>query len=387
MDKNVYFAAAANYDQQTVDAAVERLFCQLPAAQALGGKRVLLKPNLLAKHTPERAVTTHPALVRAVIRAVRRRGAASITVADSPGGVYNPGILRSIYKVSGLTDVCREEGAALYTDCKSREVPAKGQVVKQFTLLEPVLDCDVIINLPKLKTHMMTGLSAATKNLFGCIPGLQKAEWHMRFPDKERFGGMLVDLLCTVKPGFAILDGILAQEGDGPAGGTPRMVGIVAAAEDHLQMDLALCRMLGIRPKDVPYLNAAIGRGLCPEQFDPACAKGEGELCRPIPGYRLPSSWGSVDFADKAPRAVRWAVPAVERLLAPRPVINKSRCIGCGKCAEICPGHTITVENGKAHIVPRACIRCFCCHEMCPKHVIDIKRWGLLQKQIGRAHV
>lgn len=379
MDKNVYFAAAANYDQQTVDAAVERLLCQLPAAQAIGGKRVLLKPNLLAKHTPERAVTTHPALVRAVIRAVRRRGAASITVADSPGGVYNPGILRSIYKVSGLTDVCREEGAALYTDCKSREVPAKGQVVKQFTLLEPVLDCDVIINLPKLKTHMMTGLSAATKNLFGCIPGLQKAEWHMRFPDKERFGGMLVDLLCTVKPGFAILDGILAQEGDGPAGGTPRMVGIVAAAEDHLQMDLALCRMLGIRPKDVPYLNAAISRGLCPEQFDPACAKGEGELCRPIPGYRLPSSWGSVDFADKAPRAVRWAVPAVERLLAPRPVINKSRCIGCGKCAEICPQHTITVQ-GKAHIHAARCIRCFCCHEMCPVKAIDTRRSFLLKK-------
>ena len=379
MDKNVYFAAAANYDQQTVDAAVERLFCQLPAAQALGGKRVLLKPNLLAKHTPERAVTTHPAMVRAVIRAVRRRGAASITVADSPGGVYNPGILRSIYKVSGLTDVCREEGAALYTDCKSREVPAKGQMVKQFTLLEPVLDCDVIINLPKLKTHMMTGLSAATKNLFGCIPGLQKAEWHMRFPDKERFGGMLVDLLCTVKPSFAILDGILAQEGDGPAGGTPRMVGIVAAAEDHLQMDLALCRMLGIRPKDVPYLNAAISRGLCPEQFDPACAKGEGELCRPIPGYRLPSSWGSVDFADKAPRAVRWAVPAVERLLAPRPVINKSRCIGCGKCAEICPQHTITVQ-GKAHIHPARCIRCFCCHEMCPVKAIDTRRSFLLKK-------
>ena len=379
MDKNVYFAAAANYDQQTVDAAVERLLGQLPAAGTLAGKRVLLKPNLLAKHTPERAVTTHPVLVRAVIRAVRRRGAASITVADSPGGVYTPAILRSIYKVSGLADVCREEDAALYTDCKSREVPAAGEVAKQFTLLEPVLDCDVIINLPKLKTHMMTGLSAATKNLFGCIPGLQKAEWHMRFPDKERFGGMLVDLLCTVKPGFAILDGILAQEGDGPAGGTPRMVGLVAAAEDHLQMDLALCHMLGIRPKDVPYLNAAIGRGLCTEQFDPACAKGEGELCRPIPGYRLPSSWGSVDFADKAPRAVRWAVPAVERLLAPRPVINKSRCIGCGKCAEICPQHTITVQ-GKAHIHGAKCIRCFCCHEMCPVKAIDTRRSFLLKK-------
>ena len=379
MDNNVYFAAAASYDQQTVDAAVERLFCQLPAAEALAGKRVLLKPNLLAKHTPERAVTTHPALVRAVIRAVRRRGAASIMVADSPGGVYNPAILRSIYKVSGLADVCREEGAALYTDCRSRETASGGKLVRAFTLIEPVLDCDVLINLPKLKTHMMTGLSAATKNLFGCIPGLQKAEWHMRFPDKERFGEMLIDLLDCVKPGFAILDGILAQEGDGPAGGTPRMVGLVAAAENHLQMDLALCHMLNIRPKDVPYLNAAIGRGLCPERFDLACARGEGELCRPIPGYRLPSSWGSVDFADKAPRAVRWAVPAVERLLAPRPVINKRLCIGCGKCAEICPQHTITVQ-GKAHIHPAKCIRCFCCHEMCPVKAIDTRRSFLLKK-------
>lgn len=379
MDKNVYFAAVADYDQEMVDAAVEQLFRQLPAAEALAGKRVLLKPNLLAKHAPEKAVTTHPAVVRAVIRAVRRRGAASITVADSPGGVYNPALMRSIYKVSGLADVCREEGAALYTDCKSREVSTKGKLVKQFTLIEPVLDCDVLINLPKMKTHMMTGLSAATKNLFGCIPGLQKAEWHMRFPDKERFGQMLVDLLCTVKPGFAILDGILAQEGDGPAGGTPRPVGILAAAEDHLQMDLALCRMLSIRPQDVPYLSAAIRCGLCPADFDMARAKGQAELCRPIPGYRLPSSWGSVDFADKAPRAVRWAVPAVERFLAPRPVINKSRCIGCGKCAEICPQHTITVQ-GKAHIHPSKCIRCFCCHEMCPVKAIDTRRFFLLKK-------
>ena len=379
MDKNVYFAAVPDYDQQQLDAAVEQLFRALPAAQDLGGKRVLLKPNLLAKHAPEKAVTTHPALVRAVIWAVRRRGAASITVADSPGGVYNPGILRTIYKVSGLADVCREEGAALYTECKSREVEAAGELVRRFTLLEPVLDCDVLINLPKLKTHMMTGLSAATKNLFGCIPGLQKAEWHMRFPDRERFGQMLVDLLCTVKPGFAVLDGILAQEGDGPAGGTPRPVGILAAAEDHLQLDLALCLMLGIRPADVPYLNAAIGRGLCPPVFDPARAAGQSELCRPIPGYRLPSSWGSVDFADKAPRAVRWAVPAVERLLAPRPVIDKNRCIGCGKCAEICPQQTITMK-GKARIHPARCIRCFCCHEMCPVKAIQTRRSFLLKK-------
>lgn len=379
MENKVFFCAAADYGQKTVDAAVEELFCQIPAAAQLGGKKVLLKPNLLAKHTPEKAVTTHPAVVLAVIRAVKRRGAQSIVLADSPGGVYNAAIVKSIYKVSGLAQVCQQEGVELYTACKSRTVPANGKIAKEFTLLEPVLDCDVIINLPKLKTHMMTGLSAATKNLFGCIPGLQKAEWHMRCPEKERFGEMLVDLLQTVKPSFAVLDGIVAHEGDGPAGGSPRAVGILAAAEDHLQMDLALCHMLNLQPQDVPYLDAAIRRGLCAERFCAERAAGQADLCRPIAGYKLPSSWSSPDFQDKAPRALRWAVPAVERMMAPRPVIAKNRCIGCGKCAEICPQQTIAVTK-KAKIHPKECIRCFCCHEVCPVKAIDIHRFYLLKK-------
>ncbi len=380
MDDKVYFASVPDHRQDQVDRVVEQLFCQLPAAGALAGKKVLLKPNLLAKHAPEKAVTTHPAVVRAVIRAVKRRGAASVMLADSPGGVYNPAILKGIYKASGLAQVCEEEGVELYTGCAWREVPAQGRLARQFSLIEPVLDCDVLINLPKLKTHMMTGLSAATKNLFGCIPGLQKAEWHMRFPDKERFGQMLVDLLLTVKPGFAILDGILAHEGDGPSGGTPRLTGILAAAEDHLQMDLALCQMIGIQPEAVPYLKAAIDRGLCAARFDTAKAAGQAQLCAPIPHFRLPSSWGSVDFADKSPRALRWAVPAVERMLAPRPVIAAKRCIGCGKCAEICPQQTIAVKNKKARIQRARCIRCFCCHEVCPVQAIDTRRSLLLKK-------
>ena len=379
MDKQVFFASAPRYELELVEQAVEQVLQNLAAAGQLEGKRVLLKPNLLAKHTPERAVTTHPVLVQAVIRAVRRRKAASIMLADSPGGIYNPALVRSIYKASGLEQVCQQEGVELYTQCKSRMVPVNTPLVKEFELLEPVLDCDVIINLPKLKTHMMTGLSAATKNLFGCIPGLRKAEWHMRYPDRERFGGMLVDLLQTVKPSFAVLDGILAQEGDGPAGGTPRMVGLVAASEDHLQMDLALCHMLNLDPKQVPYLKAAMDRGLCEESFCQEWARGERQLCRPIAGYKLPSSWGSVDFADKAPRALRWAVPAVEKLVAPRPVIAPARCIGCGKCAEICPQDTIQIKGGKAHIRKRDCIRCFCCHEMCPVKAIDTHRFFLFK--------
>ena len=360
MDDKVYFAAAA----------------------AVGpGKKVLLKPNLLAKHGPDKAVTTHPEVLRAVIRAVKRRGADDLLVADSPGGPYTPALVKSIYKASGLAAVCQEEQVPLYTACESAAAPAAGgAAAKEFTLLRPVLEADVLIDLPKLKTHMMTGLSAATKNLFGCIPGLQKAEWHMRLPEKERFGEMLVDLLETVKPAFAVLDAVVAHEGDGPSGGTPRPVGFVAAAGDLLQMDLALCAMVGLQPAQVPYLSAAMRRGLCAERFDPAKAAGEAELFAPIDGFKLPSSWGSVDFADNAPRPIRWAVPAVQRAIAPRPVIDRAGCIGCGQCATICPQKTVRLEEGRARILPKRCIRCFCCHEICPVGAIGTKRFFIFQK-------
>ena len=382
MDDKVYFAAAGSYDPAAVEAAVERLFGQLPAAAAVGpGKKVLLKPNLLAKHGPDKAVTTHPEVLRAVIRAVKRRGADDLLVADSPGGPYTPALVKSIYKASGLAAVCQEEQVPLYTACESAAAPAAGgAAAKEFTLLRPVLEADVLIDLPKLKTHMMTGLSAATKNLFGCIPGLQKAEWHMRLPEKERFGEMLVDLLETVKPAFAVLDAVVAHEGDGPSGGTPRPVGFVAAAGDLLQMDLALCAMVGLQPAQVPYLSAAMRRGLCAERFDPAKAAGEAELFAPIDGFKLPSSWGSVDFADNAPRPIRWAVPAVQRAIAPRPVIDRAGCIGCGQCATICPQKTVRLEEGRARILPKRCIRCFCCHEICPVGAIGTKRFFIFQK-------
>ena len=126
--------------------------------------------------------------------ALQRRGVEHIVVADSPGGLYNPGMMRSIYQVSGLAQVCRELGVQAYDECAWAQRGAQGKLVRRFELLNPVLEADFIVNVPKLKTHVMTGMSCAVKNLFGTVPGLQKAEFHMRFPEKERFGDMLVDL-------------------------------------------------------------------------------------------------------------------------------------------------------------------------------------------------
>ena len=345
MGKEVYCYAVPAYNSPALEAAVEDIFAKSAAAASLSAQsRVLLKPNLLAKHAPEKAVTTHPAVVAAVCAALRRRGVAHITLADSPGGQYTPGAMQAIYRASGLAAACEQYGAALYTGCRALPRKAQGVRVHEFNLIEPVHEADFIIDLPKIKTHVMTGMSCAVKNLFGTVPGLQKAELHMRFPEKQAFGEMLVDLCETVRPSLVIADGILAMEGDGPAGGEPRALGLLLGGEDAYTLDLAVCRLMGLPARNVPYLAAAMARGVCAEALDEALLRGDTGAAAPRADYKLPAGCSGVSFAHKAPRPLRWAVPGMERLLAPRPKIDRRKCIGCGKCAEICPGHAITVR-------------------------------------------
>lgn len=382
--KPVAFAKVEDYTTEKIELAIENLFQSIPSTDKINETtKILLKPNLLAKHVPEHAVTTHPEVIRGVIKACKKRGARSenILIADSPGGIYNPTQMRSFYKTCGLTAVSEAEGVQLYTACESEIYPVTdGKVVKEFEIIKPILEVDFIINLPKFKTHVMTGMTAATKNMFGVIPGLKKSEWHMRFPDKERFGHMLIDLLETITPDFAILDGVLAMEGDGPAGGQPRNVGILMASEDMLNMDLAIAHMMGLEPKRVPYLHAAIERGMCNTKFQLEDALGDVKALIRIEDWKLPESYagnstGNTDFVEQVPKILRPIVKRLEEKLAPHPVIDQNLCIGCGKCAEICSQDTIVLKNKKAKIIKKGCIRCFCCHEVCPVKAIDVRKF------------
>ena len=379
--KSVLLQSGLSYDRpQELAAAVEKIFCACPAARRLGpDSSVLLKPNLLAKHPPEHAVTTHPAVVEAVVRSLHLRGVKKIVLADSCGGMYSEGGMRAIYRVSGLAEVCGRLGVELWEKTTSAPRACDGRLVHEFNLITPVHECDFFIDLPKFKTHVMTGMTAAVKNLFGCIPGLQKAEMHMRFPDRERFGQMLCDLAGAVAPDMVILDGIAGMEGDGPAGGNSRQLGLLLGGEDPWKIDLAVAALMGLDPQKVPYLAAGIKSGVCAPSFTPAMLAQESEPLVPIKDWKLPESFSSLTFSDRYPTGLRWAVPLVTRLAAPRPVIRRVDCIGCGKCAEICPGHTIQLKNGKAHIDPSGCIRCFCCHEMCPVKAIAVRRIPLFR--------
>lgn len=372
----VIIKQAESYDDQTVYMAVKEIMLQQRINSIINSDTtILVKPNMLARRTPEKAVTTHPTVLDAVITVLKEFGAKSenITVADSSGGPGNQAVLQANYGTCGFSLIAQNHNVNLCTKLKSRSVKTSGTAVKEFEIINPALDCDIVINLPKMKTHVMTGMSGAVKNLFGVIPGMKKAEFHMRFPQKENFADMLVDLCETVKPTFTIVDGIIAMEGDGPSGGMPKNMGMLIAGSNPYYIDLAIAHMMGFEPMSLPVAAAAIKRGLCPEQLPNSCVIGDTWLYKKYADFMLPKSY-NVDFSDRVPRALRWATPTVEKILAPKPKINRSKCVGCGKCRDICPQKVITIVNNKAYIDYHSCIKCFCCHEMCPAKAIDVKR-------------
>ena len=375
MRPQVSVLAVPSYDEGEVMEAVETHLRLNRFSELLRpGATVLLKPNLLMKRAPETATTTHPAFVAAVVRALRALGAGEITVADSPGGPYTAAALEGVYAASGMA-AAEAAGARLNRGTGFRPVPSAGKAVSEFSLIDQVAGADLVINLPKLKTHGMTGMSGAVKNLFGCIPGLQKPELHFQFPEPERFSAMLVDLALTVRPSLTIVDGIDAMEGNGPSGGEVRRLGLTFASRDPFALDLIAAAALGMAPGEVTTLAESIRRGLCPASPGGVDLLGGG--FRTVPNWKR-AEGKALDFADHAPAALRPALRKLMPLLAPRPAIRTRDCVGCGKCAESCPAKVIRITGGKAVIRRRGCIRCFCCHEMCPVRAVDIRRSPLL---------
>ena len=348
------------------------------------GQRVLLKPNLLSAAEPEAAITTHPSVVRAVARLVKRAGGRPI-VADSPG-VDVPsteGGLRRLYRTSGLLALAEAGEYELSYDATPVSVAnPDGKVVKRLDVFRPAVEADVVIALPKLKTHALTKLSGATKILFGAVPGMGKPGYHAAFHDPSLFGELLLDIIAAVRPALFIMDGVLGMEGDGPGRhGRPRELGLLLASPDAVALDLAVCRLIGLDPARVPPLRAARDRGLWNGHVQPTLVGGETLDEFLIPKFRLPR--GDRDGLAEA----RSMLPApdvfrrmVVDLFAATPVPIEARCTGCGTCVKACPVGAISLEGKLAVVDKQTCIRCYCCHEMCPHAAIDLR-----VSRLGRA--
>ena len=181
--------------------------------------KIVIKPNMVMAKSPDFPATTHPLVVKAVIRWLKEQGMQHITIAESSGGLYNVEAMKHVYHVCGMDALSPE--AELNMDFSAQTVNCpSGFKNHSFHLITPIVEADYIINICKLKTHAMTGYSGGIKNLFGTIPGLEKPQMHYRWPEIEDFSNMLLELAQTVAPQLTVIDAIDAMEGNGPTGGT-----------------------------------------------------------------------------------------------------------------------------------------------------------------------
>lgn len=360
-----------DYERETVRQAVRRIESLFGGFEQLigDGQRVLLKPNLLAGESPNRAVTTHPEVLRAVAERFLELGV-GLKVGDSPG----MGSLAAVAEKAGIAQVCRELSVPLarFQEAVPVEV-AEAALIKRFELAQEVKEADFLVNIAKMKTHGLTILTGAVKNMFGCVVGVRKAEFHMRLQKVEHFAEMLLDLSLAVPPALHIVDAVDAMEGWGPRNGKPRRVGLLIAGTDPVAVDVGLALLMNVPPHQICYLGAAAARGW--EGADPNKLQVLGEELQQfvMEDYEIPRELYSLSL--RIPKPV---IQLFRRRITPMPHVL-ANCKGCGICAKACPARIIQMESGKAIIRERDCIRCYCCQEMCPYGAIQL-RTGLLGK-------
>ena len=337
------------------------------------GMKIAIKANLVSFMSPDKAATTHPALLCELVKMLVEKGA-EVIIGDSPGGLYNTAYVNKVYKATGMYDT-EKAGAKLNHNFGQTEVKnPDGVVLKSFVYTSWLDEADYIINFCKLKTHGMMGMSAAAKNIFGVVPGTLKPEYHFKFPSHSDFARMIVDLDEFFKVKLCICDAIVGMEGNGPTMGTPRQIGAVLASQSPHKMDLVCAKIIGLTKADVPTLEAAYERNLIPATAEKLDVFGDVDSLV-IDDYKNIPVHTSVEFKKESTKFFgKMASVITERALRSKPTLKSNECVGCGVCRDICPAKAIKIENGKAMIDRKLCIRCFCCQEFCPKGAMKVKR-------------
>jgi uncharacterized protein (DUF362 family)/Pyruvate/2-oxoacid:ferredoxin oxidoreductase delta subunit len=341
------------------------------------GDKVLIKPNLLSSKKPEQAVTTHPALAKAVVQMVQELGGVPV-LGDSPGGSNTGNSYKALLRNTGMQAVADETGCAIVNFDEHRvDVSSdRARTFRKLKFAKAVLDADVIIGLPKMKTHMLTYFTGAVKLIYGYVPGATKTEFHLHTGrDVDLFAEMLLDIHDTRPPGLSIMDGVVGMEGRGPSGGDPRKIGLVLASKSATAMDFVATSILGMDPLSVPTVRRAFERGSGPGKLDEIAVFGESL-----------ASVTLTDFKKADTMTMSSLPPAVMGLMAriggKRPQIDRNKCRKCGICVDDCPPKAMTFVRGSPPKIDYdKCIRCYCCQELCPQNAIRV-RTPLLRRLI-----
>jgi ferredoxin len=234
-----------------------------------------------------------------------------------------------------------------------------------------------VVNVPKFKTHDLTLLTGAVKNLFGLVSGTFKTELHKTYFKKEEFAKILVDIYELVKPSLTVVDAILALEGEGPgSSGTPRPVGAVLAGKDCVAVDAVLAMIMGVEPRDVLTTQIASRRQL--GEARPQDITVHGERLESVTGrpFVLPTTSG---LRKKLPPFV---IDIARQLIKYFPAVDHARCTRCAACVDACPMKVISLKRDFITFDYSGCIACFCCQEACPLSAIRVKK-SLFARMVG----
>ena len=371
---DVSIVGCADYEYEKVRAALEEAIGAVGGIDFVKqGMRVALKANLVSFASPEKAVTTHPTVLSVLCDMICERGA-TVVIGDSPGGLYNAAFVTKVYRAAGLDKLVRE-GVELNMDFTQAEATfPEAKEAHRFTYTKYLDDCDAIIDVCKLKTHGMMGMSCAAKNLFGVVPGTIKPEYHFRYPSYEQFSDMIIDLNDYFKPVLSVCDAIVGMEGNGPTAGSPRAIGCVLASRSPHKLDMVAASVIGLSVEEVPTLLQARKRGYIPESLGELEIYGDREsfVITDYDNISVRHSLGFSGTSDSVLKSIFGKIASAA--LTSRPKLKAKECVGCNLCGNICPAKAITIVDGKAVIDKKKCIRCFCCQEFCPKGAMKVHR-------------
>lgn len=394
MATSVSLVKCQSYDQAEVEPALHQALSFLGGIEAFvkPGQKVLIKPNVLMGSFPEAAVTTHPAIISAVVKEVLRAGGIAM-VGDSPGNAYTnvaatmekTGILKAVEQSGGKMVYFQEEGIE---EIKS---PSQNKKLNLLPIAKAVLEADVIINLPKLKTHTLTLYTGAIKNMFGSVPGFNKTRFHIKNPDPYAFAQGIVDVFQITKPALNIMDGILGMEGQGPSNGNPRHFGALAASANAVALDAVCSYLIGYQSDQIDTSVIANQRKLGMIDLEKIEIIGETLISLRQTDWKHPAS-GRL-LAKFLPKAL---YSLIANQLKINPVINQKKCTQCLVCYRNCPAKTIKThppvkdkvnhppslykrggKEGGEFIVKidlKNCINCFCCHELCKYDAVLLQK-------------
>ncbi len=330
------------------------------------GDTVLLKPNLLQAKPPEEYITTHPTLVEAVINLVKEVGGIP-QVGDSPGA-FERG-MEKYWKITGLQEVCDRLDVELvnFETSGSYHKRING---RDYHIAKPVLDADLVINLPKIKTHGLTLFTCAIKNLYGTVPGFTKVEYHKEAPQPSKFAEKVVDIFALNQPCLHIVDGVIGMEGSGPSSGDPTQLGMILAGTDGVALDSYITHILGRDPLKIPTNRIAYEQGFGEADLENIKVLGEAPV---IENFKWPPNISYTLEMIPGPLA-----RGLMKLWWTRPAIDPEKCSKCKRCQESCPTNALKkpgeMTEGQRAYIPEFeygdCINCLCCMEMCPEKAV-----------------